>query len=369
MARKFGILSIASAAATLLAAASASSAVPGTLTEQGRLLDTAGAPATGSVSIVFTIYDAASGGASLWTETQNVTLDDGYFSARLGEVTAIPGTVFTGATRYLGVKVGSDAEMTPRQTLVSVPYALMANDAVGDIHPTTISVNGSTIVDSSGAWVGPSSGLVGPTGPAGAAGPAGADGATGPTGPQGPAGAVGPAGATGATGPTGPAGAVGPAGVAGPTGPSGVVSASTVSGSGLSPNDALFAAAGTYNFVGPTINVTLANANQRAHMVAVKAVGSAAAGGATGLRTFPCYRLASAPAATQPTLVGSGIYDHQVPQNTRIDISTNWVFTNANLTVGTAYTVGMCVGFSAAGQNANWNSNEYGQTSVLVATN
>jgi hypothetical protein len=53
-----------------------------------------------------------------------------------------------------------------------------------------LSINGSPVINSTGAWVGPSSGLVGPQGPAGVAGAAGA------TGAQGPAGATGPAGAS-----------------------------------------------------------------------------------------------------------------------------------------------------------------------------
>ena len=251
MARRLGILGISAAA--LITASAASAAVPSTLTQQGRLFDSSGAPVAGSVSIVFTIYDSASGGTALWTETQTVTLDEGYFSARLGESTPIPSGVFDGSTRYLGVTVGTDPEMTPRQTIVSVPYALMANNAVGDITPTSISVNGTTVIDSSGQWVGPSTGLVGPTGPTGPTGPAGADGATGPTGPQGdpgpqgaqgiqgaqgpvgPAGPAGPTGPTGATGPTGPAGLPGPTGVAGPTGPTG-------------PTGPAGPAPGTYNF-------------------------------------------------------------------------------------------------------------------------
>jgi hypothetical protein len=219
MARKFGLLGVSTAAAALLVAAAASSAVPSTLTQQGRLLDSAGAPATGSVQITFTVYDTASGGTSLWTETQNITLDDGYFSARLGETTAIGANVFDGSTRYLGVQVGTDAEMTPRQSLVSVPYAIMANNAVGDLTPTSVTVNGTQVIDSTGAWVGPNSGLVGPTGPAGAMGPTGPAGAMGPTGP---AGAMGPTGPAGAMGPTGPAGAMGPTGPMGPTGAQGI---------------------------------------------------------------------------------------------------------------------------------------------------
>lgn len=275
MARKFGLLSVTTAAATLLAAASASSAVPGQLTEQGRLLDTSGVPATGSVSIVFALYDGATGGTALWTETQNITLDDGYFSARLGDATAIPASVFSGATRYLGVKVGADAEMTPRQSIVSVPYALMANNAVGDITPTSVSVNGTTVIDSSGAWVG-GGGVTGPAGPIGPTGPAGSVGPTGPTGPPGPVGIIGPSGPLGppgATGPTGPTGADGAAGAQGPAGPTGIVATAAFNGPGPF---SLVLSDLTWSFVGPTATVTV-TAGQRLTGAAVASIGAAAA--------------------------------------------------------------------------------------------
>jgi hypothetical protein len=201
---------------------SAFAGVPSLLTQQGRLLDAAGNPVAGMVTFVFTIYDATTAGTALWTETQSITLANGYFSAQLGDTTAIPATVFaTGAVRYLGVKVGADAEMTPRQPLASVPYALAANDAIGDVHAKTVTVGGVAVISATGTWIGPSTGLAGPAGPAGATG---ATGATGPAGATGPIGATGPTGATGPMGPAGPTGPAGPAGPTGPTGPKGAIS-------------------------------------------------------------------------------------------------------------------------------------------------
>src|SRR6185312_11802281 len=95
-------LSIASASAA---------AVPTLLTEQGQLLDASGNPVTGSINVTFTIYDQPTGGTSLWTETQSISLDQGFFSAILGEATPIPPSIFDGSPRYLGVAVGTDAEM------------------------------------------------------------------------------------------------------------------------------------------------------------------------------------------------------------------------------------------------------------------
>lgn len=99
-------------------------AVPPMINYQGRLTDAGGSPVSdGNYSVVFTIYDAASGGASKWTETQNVTTTGGLFALLLGSVNPILDTVFNGTTRYMGVQVGADPELTPRTAMVSVPYA------------------------------------------------------------------------------------------------------------------------------------------------------------------------------------------------------------------------------------------------------
>jgi hypothetical protein len=210
--------------------------VPSLMTQQGRLMNAAGEPVAGSVNITFTLYGQLSGGVSLWTETQSITLDEGYFSARLGEATPLDPALFDGGELYLAVKVGTDAEMTPRQPLVSVPYAFAANvaeNAIGDITPNSITINGVQVVNSTGAWVGAPTGLVGPQGPQGATGAQGAtgpQGLTGATGPQGLTGATGPQGLTGATGPQGLTGATGPQGLTGATGPQGYQGAQGASG-------------------------------------------------------------------------------------------------------------------------------------------
>ena len=150
-----------------LAASRARAAVPQTITQQGRLLNADGTPVTAQVTMVFSVYDSTSATTPKWTETQAVAPDvNGYFSVQLGAVTAFPTTpplLWDGTTRYLGVKINSDPEMTPREQITSVPYALVANDATGDIHPTSVTVNGVTVINSSGQLPGatlPCSGCV-----------------------------------------------------------------------------------------------------------------------------------------------------------------------------------------------------------------
>lgn len=197
-----------SAAAAVSLVHPASAGVPVTLTQQGRLFDSSGAPLSSTIDIQFALYDLPAANTPIWVETHSVTFEDGYFSVILGDTKPIDSAVLNGSTRYLGVTVGNDAEMTPRSTVGSVPYAMMAGDATGDIHPTSVSIAGyGKVIDEAGNWLGvPQQGPIGPQGPEGPIGP------EGPTGPQGPIGADGPQGPMGPTGPQGPMGPQGPAG-------------------------------------------------------------------------------------------------------------------------------------------------------------
>jgi hypothetical protein len=198
--------------------------VPATITQQGRLLNTDGTAATGTVSMVFSLYDSSTSTTAIWTETQSVTLDDGYFSVQLGSMTSLASSatlttdLAKGVGLFLGLTVGTDSEMTPREVITTVPYALIAQNAIGDITPHSVVVNGITIITPNGTLAVGSAGATGPTGPAGPSGPAGPTGAASVVpGPSGPTGPVGPTGAASVVpGPTGPAGATGPAGVMGP---------------------------------------------------------------------------------------------------------------------------------------------------------
>jgi hypothetical protein len=88
-----------------------------------------------------------------------------------------------------------------------------------------ITVGTTSIVNSSGQWVGSTTNLIGPTG---VAGTNGINGATGVAGGNGTNGATGHAGATGPTGPTGSPGPTGSTGPTGPTGPSNTVTFNTI---------------------------------------------------------------------------------------------------------------------------------------------
>jgi hypothetical protein len=225
------VLRLAALGLALAAGPATAAGVPPAVTHQGRLFDAKGDPITDTLDITFAIYDAENAGAPIWSEVHAVTLDEGYYSVRLGEMTPF-GTVFDGSVRWLGITVGADPEMTPRAAIDSVPYALFGGDIRSDVSVTSVEIGGfGPVIDSQGKWVGSLDGLDGPAGPAGPegqAGPAGPPGPPGPEGVEGPVGPIGlmgpqgPAGDKGATGPQGPEGPVGPQGAVGPAGPQGI---------------------------------------------------------------------------------------------------------------------------------------------------
>lgn len=97
------------------------------------MTDAAGKPLEGSKSIEFNIYDAASGGNLLWGPQTfgDVILSNGQFNVILGPADSGSRSItdaFTSNNRYIGVKVGGSA-ITPRQQILSTPFAINANIA------------------------------------------------------------------------------------------------------------------------------------------------------------------------------------------------------------------------------------------------
>ncbi|MGP0071789.1 MAG: hypothetical protein ACLPWF_07640 [Bryobacteraceae bacterium] len=96
-------------------------------------LATAEAKPGGLVGVEFAIYKEESGGVSLWLEIQNVQVDSsGHFTVLLGVTKnggLRPDVLGTGEPRWLSVTpVGGQPQ--PRALLVSVPYALRAEEAM-----------------------------------------------------------------------------------------------------------------------------------------------------------------------------------------------------------------------------------------------
>lgn len=117
-------LAIIMLSTTVFLSSQVSSEVPGLLSYQGILLDSAGNPLPEPANVTFTIYDLPSGGSVFWQETQEIEFDEnGRFNVLLGAVNPIDDDVFVDPVRWIGVRVEGDSELLPRTRIVSVGYA------------------------------------------------------------------------------------------------------------------------------------------------------------------------------------------------------------------------------------------------------
>ena len=122
-------------AALVAMATLAFAGVPWTINYQG-YLTFKGSPASGTVNMTFSLYSSAKPRNNpVWRETQDVTPVNGTYSIQLGSTTPI--TAPFDVPYYLGVKAGTDTEMSP-QPLSSVPYAQRAAVADGLTSSATI---------------------------------------------------------------------------------------------------------------------------------------------------------------------------------------------------------------------------------------
>lgn len=125
-------------------AASAASA-PNIIGYQGRVLNANGVPFSDpSITMIFRLYDASSGGTCLWSNSSatcasatgmSVSLIDGLFAVELGDTAdgfaAISDSLFAdNATVYLQVTIGGET-LSPRTQLLASPYALNADTLDG----------------------------------------------------------------------------------------------------------------------------------------------------------------------------------------------------------------------------------------------
>ncbi len=115
---------------------------------QGRLTDASGTPLNGTYTITASLYDVDTGGTPRCTSTPvTAQVTNGLFNMTIGN----PGFLghcnasnINGDFLYLGIKVGSDPEMTPRQIIWPVPYAysLVPNAVLGGDLKQAATANG-----------------------------------------------------------------------------------------------------------------------------------------------------------------------------------------------------------------------------------
>ncbi|MBN1477833.1 hypothetical protein JXA47_13855 [Candidatus Sumerlaeota bacterium] len=127
---RFTLICLAISALAILPAVAQD--VPELVNYQGLLTDAGGVPlATGTCDLSFSLYADADGNTRVWgPETHaDAQVIDGQFNVILGSTEPL-GDAFQESERYLGVAVSPEAEITPRQRILSTPYALSARNGV-----------------------------------------------------------------------------------------------------------------------------------------------------------------------------------------------------------------------------------------------
>lgn len=106
------------AALLLVLAIQAAANVVWTLPFQGVATDSTGRPRPdGNIAVSFQLFDAATGGNSVWTESDQVTLKKGLFSLQLGAVQALPLNLLGRQALWLSVTFPGESAVQPRLPL------------------------------------------------------------------------------------------------------------------------------------------------------------------------------------------------------------------------------------------------------------
>jgi len=127
----------------VLLTGTSSAAIPNLINYQGMLTNDAGDPLNGNYDLSFSIYSQSSGGSALWSETHTaVSVDKGLFNVILGSTTPVSSSLFDDTTRYLGIAIGADPELSPRARLTSVGYAYRALVADSAVKATSVPTGG-----------------------------------------------------------------------------------------------------------------------------------------------------------------------------------------------------------------------------------
>jgi|GEM_PF-3736052 len=124
--KKVSIFATALAISVLFLASFAYAAPSKVIPIQGKLTQPSGVPYNGQYSMTFKIFDVATSGTLLYTETlSNIPVSAGLFSIVLGENPSNPLTPAFDKDYYIEITIGSET-LQPRQRLLSSPYAISA---------------------------------------------------------------------------------------------------------------------------------------------------------------------------------------------------------------------------------------------------
>lgn len=112
--------------------------VPGMIYYQGRLFNrVTGEPEDGLVPFRFRLLSAPQDPSiEYWSElhnndldptTESVLVENGFYEVQLGRFEPIPAQIFSATDIYLEIQIATDPPMTPRQRILTVPFAFHAD--------------------------------------------------------------------------------------------------------------------------------------------------------------------------------------------------------------------------------------------------
>lgn len=128
--------------------------VPNLINYQGQLTDANGDALTSDVyDLTFKVYDALTNGNLKWQETHtDIPVVKGFFNVVLGSNTDIT-PAFSSASAFLEITVDSGTPITPRQQVLSSPYAIKADHHSNVIPAGTIVPYGGTQDNVPSGWL------------------------------------------------------------------------------------------------------------------------------------------------------------------------------------------------------------------------
>lgn len=107
---------------------------PRTISYQGFIADTTGKPRPdGSYALTFRLYQVESGGDAVWTERKDLDTRGGLFATQLGDVVPFGPSVTFDRQYWLGIQLGTGAELAPRLPLsfVGNSFRALNSDSAG----------------------------------------------------------------------------------------------------------------------------------------------------------------------------------------------------------------------------------------------
>jgi hypothetical protein len=134
----------------VVCAGTAGAQVPELINYQARLeIDGQFATTTG-VDVVFRLYDMSSSGTLLYDETQTVDVVEGVYATDIGASNGVPGSLSAAIIGNSEVWLETDVDgqtLSPRERLVTVPYAMTAGTALTGGENPTNELNASLLLD------------------------------------------------------------------------------------------------------------------------------------------------------------------------------------------------------------------------------